>query len=67
MMCSINIDELQYTCSRICVPFSEMLDRLLDRLDNQHIMHGLQHDALQCVRGKRNDAHCYSTVTLHGL
>jgi hypothetical protein len=46
MMCSINIDELQYTCSRIYVPFSEKLDRLLDRLDNQRIMHGLQHDAL---------------------
>jgi hypothetical protein len=33
--------------SRLCVPFSEILDNLLDRLDKRDTMHGSQNDALE--------------------
>jgi hypothetical protein len=39
-----------------CVPFSEKLNNLLDRLDNQHTVHGSQNDVLEWVRLNRNDA-----------
>jgi hypothetical protein len=47
-MCLIHIDEstiylsIIVWLSRLCVPFSEKLDNLLDRLDNRCMMHGFQ-------------------------
>jgi hypothetical protein len=34
----------------LCVPFTEKLDRLLDRLDNRCTMHGSRSDTLELVR-----------------
>jgi hypothetical protein len=61
MMCSIHIDEsiiymsLAARPSCLCVPFSEKLDSLLDRLDNQRTMHDSQNGALKWS-GNQNDA-----------
>jgi hypothetical protein len=84
MMCLIHIDEstihvLTTTWpSHFCVPFSEKLDSLHDRLDNWHTMHSSQKDALkwvhknwndilEWVHRNRNDTHYCSSVMLHGL
>jgi hypothetical protein len=53
MMCSIHIDEsathvsIAARLSRLCVPFFEKLDNLLDHLENRCMMHGSQNDALE--------------------
>jgi hypothetical protein len=73
MMCSIHIDEsaihvfIATRPSRFYVPFSEKLNRLLDRLDNRRMMHGFQYGALEWAHGNQNDAHYCSIVTLHWL
>jgi hypothetical protein len=72
-MCSIHIDESVIRVSivtrllRLCIPFSEKLDSLLDHLDNRRMMHGSQNDALEWAHGNQNDAHYYSRATLHML
>jgi hypothetical protein len=53
--------------SRLYVPLSEKLDRLLDHLDNCHTMHGSQGDALEWVRMDRKDTRHYSGTMLLGL
>jgi hypothetical protein len=68
MMCSIHIDESVIhvltvaRSSRFCVPFSERLDNLLDRLDNRRTIRGSWNDTLEWVRNQ-NDTHYYSGVT----
>jgi hypothetical protein len=37
--------------SCLCVPFSEKLDNLLDRLDNRRTMHDSRNNTLKSVRG----------------
>jgi hypothetical protein len=73
MMCLINIDKSiihasNAACSsHLCVPFSRKLDSLLDQLHNRQMMHDFLYNALEWVHRNRNDAHCCSTTTLHGL
>jgi hypothetical protein len=73
MMCSIHIDEyaidvsITARSSRLCVPFSEKLDSLLDRLDNWRTMHGYRYNALEWARENQNEAQYYSVATLHML
>jgi hypothetical protein len=50
--------------SCLCVPFSEKLDNLLDRLDNRCMMHGSRNGALEWARGNQKDIHYYSRATL---
>jgi hypothetical protein len=51
--------------SRLWVPFSEKFDSLLDRLDNQRMMHGSRNDALEWAHGIQNDAHYCSCMMLY--
>jgi hypothetical protein len=73
MICSIHIDEsgihvsITARLSRLCVPFFEKLNSLLDHLDNQRTMHDSRNDALEWAHGNQNDAHYCSSTTLHGL
>jgi hypothetical protein len=73
MMCSIHIDEyaidvsITARLSRLCVPFSEKLDSLLDHLDNWRTMHGYRYNALEWARENQNEAQYYSVATLHRL
>jgi hypothetical protein len=50
--------------SRICVPFSEKLDSLLDCLDNWCTMRDSRNDALEWVSENRNDAQYCSDTTI---
>jgi hypothetical protein len=52
----------QLSC--LCVPFTEQLDSLLDRLDNWRTMHSSRNEALDCCCGNRSSAHYYIHVTL---
>jgi hypothetical protein len=62
-MCSINLDESARHMSKVAWPsnlyvlFTEKLDSLLDRLDNQCMMHGFQSIAIDCWCRNRNDTH----------
>jgi hypothetical protein len=49
-----------------CVPYTEKLDCLLDRLDNRHMMHGSQSDTLEWVRMDQKYVRTVATM-LHGL
>jgi hypothetical protein len=42
--------QLSHNCHVFCVPFTEKLDHLLDRLDNRRMMHDSRSDALKWVR-----------------
>jgi hypothetical protein len=53
--------------SRLCVPFSEKMDNLLDCLGNQCTMHGSQNDALEWAHENQNDIHYCSRATFHKL
>jgi hypothetical protein len=44
----------------VCVPFTNNLDCLLDRLDNRNMMHSSQSDALKWVRMDQKYARYYS-------
>jgi hypothetical protein len=73
MMCSIHIDETAIHLSvaagpsHLCVPLSEKLDSLFDRLVNRHMIHDSQSDALEWVCKDQNDALYCGVMTLHGL
>jgi hypothetical protein len=73
MMCSIHIDEsaihvsIASRCSRLYVPYSKKLDSLLERLNNQRMMHDFQCGVHKWVHRNRNDTHYYSTAMLNGL
>jgi hypothetical protein len=70
MMCLIHVDEstihvsIDARPSRLCVPFPEKLDSLLDHLDNRRTTCGSQNDTLEWVHGDQNDARYYSDTTL---
>jgi hypothetical protein len=49
--------------SHLCVPFSEKLNRSLDRLDNRLTMHGSPSDTLEWVRSQKYDDY-YNGVML---
>jgi hypothetical protein len=57
MMCSIYIDEsaihmfIDARPSCLYIPLSEELNRLLDHLDNRHMMHDFQYDTLEWEHG----------------
>jgi hypothetical protein len=53
--------------SHLCVVFAKKLDSLLDRLDNQRMMHDSRNVAIDCWCGNRNDTHYCSSVTLFQL
>jgi hypothetical protein len=68
MMCSIHNDESvtcvkSCTATRLCVPFSEQLDSLLDCLDNQRMMHNFQSITIDYGCGKQNGTRYCSGVT----
>jgi hypothetical protein len=73
MMCSIHIDESVTRGNRctavtsLCTFFSKKLNRLLDRLDNRHTMHGSRSDTLEWVRGSQKYADYYNGAMLSGL
>jgi hypothetical protein len=72
-MCSTYIDEsaihvsITSQLSHLYVPFFEKSGSLLDRLDNQRMMHNFQCGVFEWVHENRNDAHYCGTVMLHGL
>jgi hypothetical protein len=50
--------------SRLCVPFSEKLSRLLDRLDNRRTMHGLRSDARCMVHEAKRLSGCIGVKSM---
>jgi hypothetical protein len=69
MMCFIHFDESathvpKTACpTRLYLLFAKELDNLLDRLDNQRMMHDSRNVAIDCRCGNQNDTHYCSGTT----